>query len=548
MHLLGLTFAQFAAFAALSVAAVAALYALKQRRRTVVVSFTPLWERVTADPRRTSVFEKLRRVLSFLVQAAFVLLVLAAIARPRLGGDAEPARRFVLVIDLGPSMQARLDAGSARTRLDEAKSLAKSFVMGLGKEDSVALVTPGGVNGCVAPFESDRTSLLQSIDALRAGDAASDVESATRFAVSLAGGRPDRVVVFSRIGKPLDNVAITKFAVRALAESPGEYGLFWEVANFGRADAHPRIRIERAGAIRSTLDDRALDLAPGARVSDVLRGLADNDVTIEARIVGPGGRPWEDALSTDDSARATLRSPRVIRTLVVGTPDFFLDAALRSDPFVAFSRVAPADYAGPGDADVVIFDSSTPGAKELPARAIWLNPPATGSPVGSRGEIRDVFVDRTESSHPVMRWVGSLSDVAVAKSRVLAPGANDSVLASCAGSPVIIARERGQSRLVAIGFDLRESDLPLRVAFPKIIRNAVRWTATGETLDPGSVSGIEPRDETSHLLASFESPEPVPAEAAENRSEGMNLWPLLAAMALALTLFEWLSYHRRWTV
>ncbi len=589
MHLLGLTIVQFAGLLAASVAAVAALYALRQKRRTVVVSFTPLWERVTTDPRRTSLFERLRRVASFLLQVAFILLVLAAVARPRLGGDAAPSRRFVVVIDSGASMGARLDLAHPRTRLDEARTLAKDFILSLGGEDSVSVVAPGSAGDYAAPFEADRKRVFEILDALRPGEGASDVEAATRFAVSLAGGRADRVVVFSdvaaayvasrcigmiavseeetqpgaaglhkqqdkiiRIGKPLDNVAITKFAARPLAESTGEYELFWEVANFGRAEAHLGLKIDRVAAGRATLDERALDLKPGERVSDVLRGLADNDLALEAKITGPKGEPWLDALSSDDLARASVRAPRVVKVLVVGAPNFFLDAALKSDPFVAPSRVAPQNYAGPGDADAVILDSALP-TKGVPAQAVWLNPPA-GSSLRGAEEIRDLFVDRVDASHPVMRWVGRLADVAVARSRVLRAEPGDAVLASCAGSPVMIARERGTERLVALGFDLRESDLPLRVAFPKIIRNAVRWAATGETVDAGGVSGIKPRDGTSNLLAETEegdTPEggcATQAAPATSRTAGLDLWPALALAALALTLVEWVSYHRRWTV
>jgi hypothetical protein len=598
-----------------------------------------MWKKVTADRRRTSLFERLRQVLSLLLQVAFVFLVLLAIARPRLGGDAERERRFVLVVDLGASMQARIDLASDRTRLDEAKSLAKAFVLALGEGDSVAIVTSEGATS----FESDRTRLVESIDGLRVAgvagvahppsgvnavaadiaqppslsrglprEAAENEEShpgagvphqqesqpgaaglheAVRFAMRLAGGRADRVVVFTdqafvedayvaqapspvalqpssqpraaaphkpqvtwrQIGKPLDNVAITKFAARTLPESPGEYELLYEVANFGRGESRVRLQITRGGA---AIEERALDMAPGARVSDVLRGLAGDDATLSARIVDAEGKPLRDGLASDDVASASVRAPRVVKALVVGAPDFFLDAALKSDPFVVASRVASADYKDPDNADVVIFDGFAPTA--APERAVYINAQGPGSPVKSAGEIADAFVDRVEVTHPVMRYVGRLAELSVARSRTLVLEPGDVALASCAGSPVMLARERGSSRLVAIGFDLRESDLPLRVAFPKIVRNAVRWTATGEAPDVSTVTGGVPGESVSDLWAARSTAAPGCVEetaftpeggcATPARSTGLDLWPALAATALALTLVEWVSWHRRWTV
>lgn len=555
MHLFGLTLAQFGACLAIGVAVVAALYALKARRRTVVVSFAPLWEQVTADSRRTSLFRRLRRILSFLLQVAFVTLVLLAIARPRLGGGAERERRFVVVLDGGASMQARLDKDADRTRFDEAKGLARDLLGRVGAEDRVMIVCAGLVPEAVTAFEADRRKLLDAVELLHPCDATSDLDEAVQFAAQLAG-RADRVVVLTdradvavphgvrwrRVGKPLDNVAITKFAARALSESPGEYEIFYEVANFGRAPADVRLKIETVSARPATLDERPLTLEPGARVRDVLHSLAPEDTTLIAQLTAQDGRPWRDALALDDVAEVALRAPRVARVLVVGAPDFFLDAALRSDPFVAVSRVAPANYAGPRDANVVIFDGADPAS--VPERAILIHSVPAASAV-----MKDVFVDRVDEAHPVMRFVGPLRDVNIARARALEPEPGDTVLASCAGAAVMVARERGNSRRVEIGFDLNESDLPLRVAFPKIVRNAVRWAAVGESPDASAVSGTSRDDAVSDLYAAPPTPDSGAGEfSAERAGTGWDLWPALAAAALALTAFEWLSYHRRWTV
>ena len=122
------------------------------------------------------------------------------------------------------------------------------------------------------------------------------------------------------------------------------------------------------------------------------------------------------------------------------------------------------------------------------------------------------------------------------------------------------------------------SDLVLRVAFPKIFRNALGWlvsgdvvpeTATyvaGETVDVGGRRfvprkvGFDDLDgrtiavnmsdpEVSNLHAIAEPPRPAEfAPAALHASVGRELWPWLVGLAVALTFFEWTSYHRRWTV
>ena len=563
MHLFGLTLIQFASFLGASVLVVAALYQLRLRRRTVVVSFAPLWQKVVRDRAATSLFERLRQILSFLLQVAFVFLVLLAVARPRLSGDAERVRAFAVVIDAGGSMQASTDLASnpPRTRLDEAKALARSLVARLGETDSAIVICAGGTPEPLTGFESDRERLSRAIDSLRAADGPSNAGDAADFAQKLVGNGYGRVFVFSdrpapislpgvhwrHVGQPLENVAITHFAARASLESPGEYEIFFEARNFGRKEADVRLRVESVGGASTVIEDRPLRLVPGGRVSDVLHGIVQDDMKFAARLTGADGRPWRDGLALDDRADAAVSAPRLLRVAVVGTPDFFLDAALRSDPLVVVSRVAPADYKGALGADVVIFDNCAPAPGA--SRAIYINPRGPGSPFASSGDVKDVFVDRVSREHPVMRFVDSLAELNVARSQSLAAGAGYVVLASCAGASVMLAREDARGRLVAFGFDLRESDLPLRVAFPKIVRNAIRWAASGET--PG-LAGAEftARDESvSDLYSAGASPAAAANEfASPGASVGWELWPWLVLAALALTLCEWFTYHRRWTV
>ncbi len=593
MQFFGLTGLQLVSFLGASVLVVAVLYRLKLRRRTVRVSFAPLWRNVVRDRPATSLFERLRRLLSFLLQVAFVFLVLLAIARPRLSTDAERERRFVIVIDASASMQALMDLTSipSRSRFEEAKDLARKLLRRLGETDRAMIVCAGLTPQPLTVFQTDRKPLFDAIRLLHPYDCRSNLADAVRFARSLVPDAPERVFVFTdrprdatrsnvqwrQIGKPLDNLAITRFAARSSYASPGEYELLFEVRNFGRTDADVRLRIEDGSTL---LENRPLRLAPGAKVSDVIRGIARKDMQLSAKLTTEDGKERRDGLALDNRAFAVVRAPRVITVTVVGEENFFLTNVLKSDPLIQWKRVTLADFSEDDAANIVVFDGCAPptGAP----RAIYISPGGEHSPVGASGEIKDVFVDKLAGEHPVMRFVGRLGDLNVAKSHVLVPETDDVVLASCAGSPVMLAREKDDRRLVVLGFDLRDSDLVLRVAFPKIFRNALSWLVSGEATPPrthltagealeidtpGEHRRFVPRqvgfrevddrpvavnlsDETVSNLHAVPPPDESQATALSlaGTSIGWELWPYLVACALALTLFEWISYHRRWTV
>ena len=58
------------------------LYLLKIKRLPATVSTLMFWQRVVAENRRRSLFQKLRRLLSLLLHLLIFLLILFALARP----------------------------------------------------------------------------------------------------------------------------------------------------------------------------------------------------------------------------------------------------------------------------------------------------------------------------------------------------------------------------------------------------------------------------------------------------------------------------------
>ncbi|HEY6475559.1 MAG TPA: hypothetical protein VI456_03205, partial [Polyangia bacterium] len=125
------------------------------------------------------------------------------------------------------------------------------------------------------------------------------------------------------------------------------------------------------------------------------------------------------------------------------------------------------------------------------------------------------------------------------------------------GLPLVVARARPGLRIAALAFDPRRSDLPMRPAFPLLIANALGWTAgavdegTGGIAAASPIAGGTARDARESDLA------PVPALALGGRTLARpellarhgparsTLWALL--IAAVLLIFEWVSYHRRWT-
>ena len=73
-----------------------------------------------------------------------------------------------------------------------------------------------------------------------------------------------------------------------------------------------------------------------------------------------------------------------------------------------------------------------------------------------------------------MRFL-ALEAVNVARAHKLVPETGDKVIGASNDGALLVSGTRGGFKFVALGFDVRDSDLPLRVAWPLFLVNAVNW-------------------------------------------------------------------------
>jgi hypothetical protein len=179
MTLLGLTLKQLAiAFGAVG-GAVTILYILKLRRRRVHVPFAKLWDRILKEKESTSLFRRLKRLLSLLLQLAFLFLLTAALGDPRLSAEVLEGRTVVLLLDASASMKA-VD-GEDGTRMQTARAKAKQIVRGMSGADTLMLVRMDAQVTPLSGFEGDEKALLKILEGVEASDTRADLARALKF-------------------------------------------------------------------------------------------------------------------------------------------------------------------------------------------------------------------------------------------------------------------------------------------------------------------------------------------------------------------------------
>ena len=489
MHLAGLPLSTLLAIGGAVGALTAVLYILKLRRRPVAVVFSPIWQRVLRDRQSSQLFSQLKRWLSLLLQLVLVALLAFALGDPRTAVSAVEGRNVVVLVDASASMKA---TDVAPSRIDRARREVSSLVDGLGGADRMLIAKMDATLTPLSTMTGEVTELRESVGRLNATDTRADLGRGLAFALdSLRGlSKPEVIIVsdgvlgdverastglplgsvkvsFIPVGERGENVALTQFSVRRYPLDKSRYEVMLEVTN--TTDKPQGVELSLLGD-GEVVDLSRLSLAPKERLPRFYADLGGASRRLEASLRLAGGSA--DDLPADDRAFALMPERRRARILVVTRGNTYLEAALLLDEYLEVTTVDPADYPPKGAFDVTIFDGVAPPVAQSTRAALYLAPPKEGSPVEVHRPIEEFGFDTWDKKSPVVRWI-AMENIQVAKGVTFKPQKEDRVVGASVHGPTLVAGRRDGRPFVALGFDPRDSDMVMRVAWPLFVLNTV---------------------------------------------------------------------------
>ena len=481
------------------------LYLLKIKRRAAAVSTLMFWERVLVENRRRALFHRLRQLFSLLLHLLIFLLILLALARPELSRLAHGGASTVLVLDTRARMQAAEADGE--TRFEKARRVLAACARRAGSGNPVALLTAGATAEVAAPFCDDEKTLTEVIAKLQPTDAAGGLDAALLLADKLLASRAGEkniVLLTDRplekpphlaakieciaLGQPHDNVAITRFAARPLLNSPQTSEVLLELRNLGAKPVRGNAEIFFD---ENLIDVKPFDLAPGARRVETFSFVPHT---------APKSRGWlrarfdvGDSLALDNEAFAVLPAQKQKRVLLVTRGNWFLEKLLESDERTKWELLTPDAFrpAMAAGFDAVILDNALPANFDLEKTAgnfLFIKQ----TPWTKGGALDQPIASETDARSPLLRLVVLENVTFLRAARLDIPaspvGWHFDAPLRAPEQPLIITGERPGGggklqRVAAFAFDVAETDLPLRVAFPLLMANTLGWLA-GENVEP----------------------------------------------------------------
>jgi von Willebrand factor type A domain/Aerotolerance regulator N-terminal len=494
-------------------------YILKIRLRRVPVSTVLFWRQIFDEKRPRSLWERLRHLLSLLVQLALLALLVAALAEPFFSWEALHSHRVILVVDNSASMSA---TDVAPSRLAKAKEEASRVVDGLRFRDEMAIVAAGTQPRVVCGLTGHRKTLRGALDGVGPTDGPTRLADAVAVARRLAtekdgGGKETLIVVvsdgcaegaavlsagenvrFIAVGRRTANLGITRFQVRRSTIDPIGYEILAEVTNQSDEPTGDfRLSVALNG---NPVDVKPLKLEANGKWSEVIESTtADGGLlTAELMVKGDkGDQPYPDALAADNRAAAVLpkREPIPVH-LHSPSGNLFLQKVLEANPLVQLttSKALPGEF--PAGA-IKVFHREVPAT--LPPGNVFVVDPTNDCDLWTVGDkLQNPIVTRQDKDSPLMAHV-RLDNVLMPEARALAftpaAGKPEVLAGAVTGEPLLALIDRPAGKVLVLTVNLDLGDLPFRTAFPILAMNALGSFTGGqgelrESLSTGAVADV----------------------------------------------------------
>ena len=462
------------------------LHSLRLRRRELRISAIYLWEELLRERRSTLGMSKLLRSLLLLLQILGIAALTFGLADPFARLPSTKEGDIVLVLDASASMRS---LSKGEERFAQARAMALDLVEHLHPKSEMAIIYANARPTLKVPFTADRTLLKQTLEGLTATDEPGDLSKAVQLGRSLLGrDRTGEVLVLSdgtdpnvadfsgadrhvqaiQVGGGGRNVGITKFEVRPRVNRPSDYEILVNVGNFSRQPESFDLVLSLNW---KTLRRTPYTFEAGEHRSLIFPYTGPANGVVEAVL------DINDDLSADNRAATVLSDRPPVWILLVSRGNYFLENLLAGHANASVNvvnSISPSSFEQQVRGNhVVILDGVEPPPLHF-GNFLLINTTAPNLPITVKGAADAPPVVDWDITDPIMRAV-QLRDVQVRRAQVVEIGEGVKPLLYANGTPIISSLDAGRLRVVHLGFDLMDSDLPLRVAFPVLISNILEW-------------------------------------------------------------------------
>jgi hypothetical protein len=393
---------------------------------------------------------------------------------------------MIIVIDTSASMKAKHGSG---TRFDIARNKAFELIEQRDRDQQILIVDAGHSPTVLAGFLADSQYAKRLVRKLAPSDASGNLEQALYLALSfvdpakgdylylITDGAGDEISTLLKDHtkiRPLivsgenHNIGITQFEFRQEVDRHDHYELMLEIKNFNSFPIECPIQLSIDNTvifsklIAFEAQEKKLMIFPYA---GLISGIARADLEID------------DDFSIDNHAYLSLSASKDIWVLLVSKGNYFLEKLLEAYPNFKVNRVKeiiPSSWSAQTlRHDIVIVDRMDFPRTDK-GNFLLIDSYSPSIPISKTGHLRSPSNLDWNPKSPLMVNV-NLGTLIIEQAAKLETAKHLQPVLESAQTGLMYAYEKGGLRAVIMGFDLSQSDLPLKVAFPVMMSNIINW-------------------------------------------------------------------------
>lgn len=476
----------------LTVPVVIVLYLLKPRGKDYRISSNLLWDKLFHNQQSKTFLEKFIHNILMYLQILILLLLVLALMSPYIHRQGEIRGNVILVFNTGGSMQH--DAGDGRTRMEEAVEQAKNLIA--ASDDTVFSIVTNDCMGTNLPAVgvTDKNSLYKALDQIECCDGPGNLTDAESIVDTLRGASGEseedvsgaEVIVFTDGNGAEDAASFSEyFDARVMvmgdavsnvsnnfltyAESDEDHRTITcasSLTNYSDADASMEVSLYEGSSL---LEIRQLTLAAGETKLCFFEEFEWSGEPLRSEVgsVKFAGKDNPDSLAEDNAAYAIPAQTGRIDAALIGDGNTYIEKAYQAAAGMSLTKAKSESTLQDAAQAVRIYDAGAESSLSEDASSMLFKDSrnAAGTVERVMLTVTDCELTSGLSSFTIGVNETNVYDVPVWGTGFLWAGGQ------CAG----YYGEHDGVKTVVVGFDIRESDFPLKAEFPVFISNAIHY-------------------------------------------------------------------------
>lgn len=468
----------------LAVPIVIILYLLKPKGKDYRISSNLLWEKLLKNQQSKTFLEKFLHNILMYLQIFIILLLVLALMSPYIHSEGVTRGNVILVLDTSGSMQH--DTGEGQTRIEAAIAETKSLIAA-SEETSFSIVTSDCMGTkLLAVSAANKSSLYQALDTVVCCDGEGDLAKAQSVVDTLSGageeGTASQVIVFTDGNGAEEAVAFSDYfdaqiqvmggAVANVAnqflscirEEEGDVAAA-SLTNYSDVAAELEISLYEGDSL---IQMKQLSLEAGESRLCYFDAFDWSGKPLKSEIssVKFEGTKNGDSLKEDNVSYAVSDETSQIDAVLIGSGNTYIEKAFQAACGESLTKAKSESALGESEA-VRIYDADTQKSQRSDVSRMVMHDSTASS--GTKENVM-LTVSDCDLSAGLSEFTIGVNETEIYDVPEWAVGflwAGD----DCAG----YYGEKDGVKVIAIGFDVRESDFPITPEFPVFMYNALQF-------------------------------------------------------------------------